>query len=947
MGTERTDLLERDRELEALERLVEEACAGRGGALLVEGPPGIGKTRLLEETRARAAGRHMVVLSARPTELEREFPFGVARQLFEPVLLDAVPERRVRLLHGAARLAALLLANQPSPEPPSTDPSLDLCHALYWLTANVAEEAPALLVVDDVHWADASSSRFLHFLLPRLEELAVLLALAARPREPGAARQPLDALATDPATEIVRPAPLSDRAVGELISSQLGQSPDGAFVEACHLATGGNPFLLGELLRQLATEGIGPAAMQAPLIEELAPPTVARAVLLRLARLGDDPSELARAVAVLGDGAPVQRAARLAGLPTEAAGRAAARLVEADILAPGPALSFAHPILRSAVYSDLDEARRSAAHRRAASLLSEEGVPADAVAVHLLATDPASDPQVVATLREAAARALQRGAAPAAQACLRRALEEPPPPAERGRILLDVAVAEFQAGETVAAVEHFEEGTRLTPDARVRAVHALSHALALQAVGRHEDAFALRERLVAEVADIEPQLARPLEASMVASARFDIGRIEWARERLERYRGARLAGQTPADRALLALQAHLDAFAADGKKSAGELAETAEAALGSGQDLVELGRGLGTPFFSAVEVLSLADRLDDARRALDAVLEDAQARGSALFFAFTSGARAMLLARQGALVEAEADAHSCAELSLPQGWFVLGPVTLGFVLEVLIQRGKLDEAEQLLEGSGMADRPADHDLTFDPVVHARARLRAARGDLTGARADLASLGRRRARWNTYSALVPPVLVAPELVGDEREAAHAQAAQMLREGQRWGTARAIGMAMRARGRLEGGARSLELLEEAARVLEPSPARIEHGWALLDLGAALRRSNRRAAARDPLRRALDLAEECGARELADRAGEELRAAGGRPRRPRLSGVDALTPSERRVAAMAADGHSNPEIAQALFVTKKTVEAHLGSAYRKLGIRSRTELAKALGG
>jgi DNA-binding CsgD family transcriptional regulator len=245
----------------------------------------------------------------------------------------------------------------------------------------------------------------------------------------------------------------------------------------------------------------------------------------------------------------------------------------------------------------------------------------------------------------------------------------------------------------------------------------------------------------------------------------------------------------------------------------------------------------------------------------------------------------------------------------------------------------------------MATRPADHDLTFDPVVHARARLRAAQGDLAGGRADLEGLVRRGARWNTYSSLVPAVLAAPELMTDDPEQARAHAEQMLREARRWGTPRAIGMALRAAGLAEGGTRGLELLAEAVVALEPSPARLEYAKALTDLGAALRRANRRGAARDPLRQALDVADACGAKPLAERARQELRAAGGRPRRPRVSGAESLTASERRIARMAADGLSNPEIAQALFITKKTVEAHLSSVYRKLDIGSRTQLAATL--
>jgi DNA-binding CsgD family transcriptional regulator len=219
------------------------------------------------------------------------------------------------------------------------------------------------------------------------------------------------------------------------------------------------------------------------------------------------------------------------------------------------------------------------------------------------------------------------------------------------------------------------------------------------------------------------------------------------------------------------------------------------------------------------------------------------------------------------------------------------------------------------------------------------------GDLAAARSDLASLERRNARWNTYPSLVPPVLVAPELIGEAAEKAKVEAEVMLREAHVWNTPRAIGMALRANARLcEGGTR-VELLREAAAVLEASPARVEHARALVDLGAALRAGNHRAAAREPLRQALDIAHASGAILLSRRANHELRAAGGRPRRARTAGPQALTASERRIAGMAAEGRSNPEIAQALFITKKTVEAHLASAYRKLEIHSRSQLEFAL--
>ena len=180
---------------------------------------------------------------------------------------------------------------------------------------------------------------------------------------------------------------------------------------------------------------------------------------------------------------------------------------------------------------------------------------------------------------------------------------------------------------------------------------------------------------------------------------------------------------------------------------------------------------------------------------------------------------------------------------------------------------------------------------------------------------------------------------------EQDEARRLAAEELELARTWGRPRALGAALRVAGLVEGGEQGLALLREAVEVLSGSPAKLEHAKARTELGAALRRANQRSGAREQLRRALELATICGARPLAARANTELRATGARPRRIALSGVESLTPSERRVAQMATEGPTNREIAQALFVTPRTVEVHLTSAYRKLGISSRSQLAAAL--
>jgi DNA-binding CsgD family transcriptional regulator len=921
-----SELLERESELLRLDGAIDDARAGRGRMVLVEGVAGIGKTRLLDAVRVRAREAGMTVLSGRASELDLEFPFGVVRQLFEPLLAG---DRRASLLKGAASLAGPLLG-QGEDEGTAADASLARLHGLYWLTANLAEEGPVALVIDDLHWADASSLRFLRFLAPRLEELPVLVALATRPAEPGLDREPVDALATDPIAELLRPAPLGEAGVASLVATELRAEPDGGFTAACRQTTGGNPFLLRELLREMEAEGVVPGADSVALVPQLTPPAVARAVLLRLARLGDDASALARAVVVLGDGAPLHRAAALAALPEERAVAAASALAGAGILAEAASLAFAHPILRAAVQGEIDAVQLGRAHRRAAALLAGEGAAADAIAIHLLAAAPSADAWVAATLAQAAARALSSGAAATGAAYLRRALAEPPPPAERPRIVLELARAELHAGEPAAAAEHFEEAELLAPDASARGAFAWEHALALQALGRHAEGYELRERAAADLAEVDPDGALLIEAGLIASAALDAKRLPWALARLGRHR-SRLAGVTQAEQQLLAMRAYADAMYGD--RPAEATADDAQRALGMSVSAIG-----STAFFAAVEALWMADRNDAARRALDDGIERSQRSGSALGYACLAGWRCMLLARTGELAGAEADARRCAELALPQGWFSLAPPMLGFVLTVLLERGEVEDAERLLEATGLATSSTGDDLALLPALHARARLRAVRGDLAGARDDLSALARRRARWNTDLTLVPGVLIAAGLGGDSQAIE-----RMLIEARAWGTPRAIGMATHACALLtEDGERRLELLSEAVAALAGSPARLEEARAATDLGAALRAAGRREDARDRLRGALDAASACGATPLAERARAELRAAGARPRRPRLTGVGSLTASERRIASMAAAGLSNPEIAQALFVTKKTVEAHLGSAYRKLGIRSRAQLA-----
>ena len=240
-------LLERSEELARIEVVLARAREGQGSLAVIEGPAGIGKTAVLRAIRAAADARDVRTLRSRGAELEREFAFGVVRQLFEPHLAEAAADERADALQGAAGVAAALLGLPGVPAgtadvDATADTSFAVLHGLYWLTANLSSQRPLSLLVDDAHWADAPSLRFLTFLLPRLEELCVALIVATRPREAGADDDLLATITTDSSAEVIRLAPLTRTAVDRFLTDGIGAEPDPEFVDACLGATGGTPF---------------------------------------------------------------------------------------------------------------------------------------------------------------------------------------------------------------------------------------------------------------------------------------------------------------------------------------------------------------------------------------------------------------------------------------------------------------------------------------------------------------------------------------------------------------------------------------------------------------------------------------------------------------------------------------------------------------------------------
>ena len=932
-------LLEREIELAAVEELIGAATTG-GRVLAFEGPPGIGKTALISAAKEFGDLAGMRVLGARGSELEQPFTYGVVRQLFEPLLTQLPADQRAELLDGAAKLAAPLFDVARLADDHAADSSLATLHGLYWLAANVAASRPLLVAVDDLQWCDLPSLRWLAYLLPRIEGLQVRLLVGLRPGDPGEDRALVGQIVSDPLATVVRPAPLTTAAATLLVRQTLADADD-SFSNACHELTGGNPLLLRELVHTIADESLAPIELNVSRLRELGARAGSRAVSLRLSRLAPEATALARAVAVLGDDADPHHAAALAGLDDQRASEAADALAGVQVLRPQPPFGFVHPLIRAAVYDGLTPIERDAAHAHAARLLANAAADPERVAGHLLRGSPGGDPAVVATLRTAAQRARRRGASESAVAYLRRALAEPPNRTERDELLLELGVAEAGVdGE--AAVEHLSAARALISDPIKRVEVALLLGRELFLLRGEEESDAVFASALAELAGADGELERLLEAGLISNGLFAPTLYGAAVDRLQRVR-RRPANTTLGEKLLLSLLASHDARAG---APISEVLALARRALAEGTLIRE--DASGTAFVAPCTVLAMAD-LDEALAIFDDALAEARRRGSPLAFAAAKVFRAQTLVWRGELAEAQAEAAEA--LSVGEAWGVSARFKghgSAFLADSLMEQGKLDDAAAALARAERGDVLAGTTTRLLYFTNTSARLRILRGDLAGGVAELLDAGRRYesvgSRNPAFIAWRSPAAVALHQLGEQEQASQL-AAEELELARTWGAPRALGAALRAAGVVEDGERGLALFEEAVRVLDGSPAKLEHAKARTELGAALRRANRRSQAREHLRKALELATICGASALASCAETELLATGARPRRIALSGVESLTPSERRVAEMAAQGPTNREIAQALFVTQRTVEVHLTSIFRKLEISSRSQLAAAL--
>jgi DNA-binding CsgD family transcriptional regulator len=929
-------LLERDAPLSDVQALATDAAAGTGRLAVVEAGAGLGKTALLDACATWLAAHGMRVLGARGSELERDYPYAIVRQLLASARRPG--EVRDAVLAGPAAAAAVLFAEARTPTDGDDADPYRIMNALYWAIANLCDLGPVAILVDDAQDADETSVRFLSFLACRLTDLPLLLLIAGRPAHVGSAGGLLGALHESPETVRIALHPLSRSAVAAVLETGLDAAPDDQFVDACWRATGGNPFYVGELVRTIAERKLPPAASSIDAVGDLGPDAIVRRLTSRLASLPAPVIPLARACAVLGEGARLPICAQLAGITLDDAASAADALVREAVLAPGRYLTFLHPILRAAVLSELGDHSGRRWHARAAQTLDEAGFPAEVVGLHLIRADPGNDPHARETLVRAGRAAARRGSPAAAAQYLTRALEESSgaPDAE---LLYDVGLAQASIGNQTG-LAHMAAGVEATAEPRERALRAVRLANFQMRSGDLVEAVAMLERVRERIED-DHELLLTVDATRYWAGRLHPQTRDAALRLAAELRQRVIDRGVPDGPARRTLLAYLACEAAQSDSTDQATALFADALAPPGL--------LHFVAFDAVatqaSMLSLisVERLEQFDALADRVLGEVGRRGAVLDFLVVSTFRAMAFWHRGDLAAAETESREALRVGHEQGWRhgAIGLLALDAI--ALIDQGEIARATKTMADAAGVFVPPGFPTA---LMHlARGLVSAAHGELHSGLADVLDCGRTLAAMRVESpGVIPWRSYAADLLAQLGDADESRrlAREEVELARRLAGPIALGRALHAEARSLRGAERVAVLRTAADALAGSPGHLAQAAVAIDLGIALRRERQLPEARARLTTGLELAAQCGAAPLVARARDELAILGVKVRRSPAFGPDALTPSEMRVARLAAAGRTNAEIAQQLFVTRKTVEKHLANAYRKLAIQSRSELA-----
>ncbi|HEY2655235.1 MAG TPA: LuxR C-terminal-related transcriptional regulator [Solirubrobacteraceae bacterium] len=903
-------MLGRGGEREVIDRLLDGVRAGRGGALMMLGEPGVGKTALLEYF-VDAAPEFRIARTV-GVEAEMELPYAAVQQLCSPFL--DLSERLPRPQHDALDVA-FGLRTGPAPN------RFLVGLATLGLLAEAAEEQPLACAVDDAQWLDSASARILAFVARRLvaERIALVFAI----------REPAETLSSLPELQV---APLGRRDARALLESVLPAPLDERVVERIVAETRGNPLALLELPRGLSPTqlaggfGLPPTAPLSTGIEDR--------YTRRLASLPPDARRLLLIAAAdpVGDPALVWRAAERLGIP-----ESAAHTVESEeLLALSPRVAFRHPLVRSAVYGAAGLNERREVHRVLAEATDQEIDP-DRRAWHRAQAAATPDEEVARELERSATRAQARGGFAAAAAFLERAVVLTPEPSPRAQRALAAAQAKLQAGaleDALELLETAESGTSLGDVLRAQA--QLLRAQIAFTARRGSDAPPLLLAAARELEAVDPGLARATYLEALSAAMF-AGRLAHAGGVVEVSEAA-LAGPPPPEKPQpsdLLLQGLAVQFT-EGYAAGAPLLKQALSAFQRDADLPL--NDVRWLWFASLIALFTWD--DHAWTVLfTRQLELARRTGALSALAFVLGTGTTVYAffgelRTAALLQEEQRAASEATgIALdPSPW--LGPASL---------RGREAEFEELKRTTIGEAEARGEGIALTTAEFLSGGLYNGLGRYEAALAAVHPAERFYSEGPAIWALTELIEAAVRLGQPERAQ---RAFERVQETTRAaGTDWALGIEARLRALLSDGDAADELYAEAISRLGRTRIRVQLARTHLLYGEWLRRQRRRLDAREHLRTAHEFFRDAGVEAFAERARLELEATGERARKRTAETTDELTPQETQVARLAAQGETNREIAARLFISASTVEYHLRNAFRKLDVKSRTQLADRL--